>query len=187
MMLYVEDKWSAFKDIDFSVPATSAAPIASETTDQSGSTWGSTGSTGWATSNSLSTDLWSSQPAVTTSGSNQNSLWGTTSSTDAFADKSWGNPTPSESAWAKPSAEPTKKTTALLPPPKKKETALGNTEVSTPSQSMVGQLPARASPVKTQPSTRKVEIYEVQYDFAARNADELDLVMEEKVKVSFGF
>ena len=199
-LFLVEDKWSAFKDLDFSAP--SATATVPGTQASSTSDW-------LSNSSSAQSDQWGSKETTT------NNLWGDSTATangggnDLFADSSWSKSTDSTNdAWAKTSgsndvwatsnsskssdstnlfggsADPfsnKSKPAGLLPPPKtptKKETTFSAATEKAPATAAA---PAAATQVSNK--TRKVEIYEVQFDFESRNADELSLVTNDKIKV----
>ena len=226
----VDDKWSAFKDLDFGTPSATTAVPGQSGGVAWGSDWGaSTTATATAAAPVKQDDFWGSSASNEQTSSN---LWGDTgqsNTTDLFADAkstsspaasdlwgssdAWGS-TPSSTATsttatsqssnlfgdsnafsAKPTVQPLNTTAASasapfkLPPPQKtpkKETTFGFPEQKAPVSAEVQRSAAVAAPaveVSAVSQNRKVEIYEAQYDFAARNTDELDLVAEEKIKV----
>lgn len=165
-----------------------SAPVAAPAQQTSNNLWGDSGQAETdlfadtkPTPSPASSDMWGSSDA-----------WGSTpSSTSAPTTAKNTNLFGDSNAFsAKPAAQVKSTGTGSpfqLPPPQKtpkKETTFGFPAEKAPVSAEVQR---SAAPVTADmpgvSQNRKVEIYEAQYDFAARNTDELDLVAETKIKV----
>lgn len=159
---WAEDKWSAFKDIDFSTPA------ATTSTPGGSAFWDSSSNQTSSNQTSASNDLWG-----TTSDTSANNLWGSSKSSDA-------QQTPNPFGGSLFSSESPAPTTSA-----KKETTFGASRSPIPpSQSLFPESISKTPELEQTNQTRKCDIYKALYDFEARNSDELTFKTDEKIKVS---